>query len=123
MASGHVTALKGRTHGCTDQCCKRQESSCQLGAVHTWPLSDLLVETFDVCFVGRSGLNICTALSSASDPKRTSRPLRSAHDQRYISRRSSERPVLGLEARHQEALIRALLLARDRGGSAGRLSD
>ena len=29
--------------------------------------------------------------------KRTSRPLRSAHDQRYISRRSSERPVLGLE--------------------------
>ena len=55
--------------------------------------------------------------------KRTSRPLRSAHDQRYISRRSSERPVLGLEARHQEALIRALLLARDRGGSAGRLSD
>src|SRR3954470_7121108 len=28
--------LKGRTHGCTDQCCKREESSCQLGAVHTW---------------------------------------------------------------------------------------
>src|SRR6476469_8816805 len=27
---------KGRTHGCTDQCCKREESSCQLGAVHTW---------------------------------------------------------------------------------------
>src|SRR3954462_11483450 len=36
MASGHVTASKGRTHGCTDQCCKREESSCQLGAVHTW---------------------------------------------------------------------------------------
>src|SRR3954470_2132924 len=28
--------LKGRTHGCTDQCCLREESSCQLGAVHTW---------------------------------------------------------------------------------------
>src|SRR3954452_19958978 len=41
MASGHVTASKGRTHGCTDQCCKREESSCQLGAVHTWHLADL----------------------------------------------------------------------------------
>src|SRR6476661_9379142 len=30
---------KGRTHGCTDQCCKREESSCQLGAVHTWHLA------------------------------------------------------------------------------------
>src|SRR5262249_49546687 len=28
------TALTGRTHGCTDQGCKREESSCQ-GAVHT----------------------------------------------------------------------------------------
>src|SRR5450631_2079772 len=33
-------ALKGRTHGCTDQCCKREESSCQLGAVHTWHIAD-----------------------------------------------------------------------------------
>src|SRR4051812_29363428 len=39
MASGHVTASKGRTHGCTDQCCKREESSCQLGAVHTWHIT------------------------------------------------------------------------------------
>ena len=39
MASGHVTASKGRTHGCTDQCCKREESSCQLGAVHTWHIA------------------------------------------------------------------------------------
>ncbi len=22
MASGHVNRIKGRTHGCTDQCCK-----------------------------------------------------------------------------------------------------
>src|SRR3954469_6642768 len=27
------------THGCTDQSCTREESSCQLGAVHTWPVS------------------------------------------------------------------------------------
>jgi hypothetical protein len=36
MASGHVNRATGRTHGCTDQCCKREECSCQLGAVHTW---------------------------------------------------------------------------------------
>ena len=40
MASGHVNRIKGRTHGCTDQCCKREESSCQLGAVHTWHKAD-----------------------------------------------------------------------------------
>jgi hypothetical protein len=40
MASGHVTALKGRTHGRTDQCCTREESPCQLGAVHTWKSND-----------------------------------------------------------------------------------
>jgi len=28
------------THGCTDQCCKREESSCQPGAVHTWPIGE-----------------------------------------------------------------------------------
>jgi hypothetical protein len=50
-------ALKGRTHGCTDQGCKRDESSCQLGAVHTWPLADMPYCAAYVCF----------------DPKRTSR--------------------------------------------------
>jgi hypothetical protein len=35
------TALTGRTHGCTDQCCKREENPCQLGAVHTWHFSDI----------------------------------------------------------------------------------
>ena len=34
------TALKGRTHGRTDQCCKREEYSCQLGAVHKWHKAD-----------------------------------------------------------------------------------
>jgi hypothetical protein len=39
MASGHVNALKGRTHGCTDQCCTREKKPRQLGAVHTWPFA------------------------------------------------------------------------------------
>ena len=40
MASGHVNrTYRGRTHGRTDQYCTREESPCQLGAVHTWPLA------------------------------------------------------------------------------------
>ena len=40
MASGHVNRTnRGRTHGRTDQYCTREESPCQLGAVHTWPLT------------------------------------------------------------------------------------
>src|SRR5258705_13751403 len=31
---------------------KREKSSCQLGAVHTWHETDVAVATFDVCFVG-----------------------------------------------------------------------
>ena len=47
MASGHYEEAhghqeRGRTHGCTDQCCKREESSCQPGAVHTWHLTDVV---------------------------------------------------------------------------------
>src|ERR1700737_911844 len=30
------TALTGRTHGRTDQALQREDSPCQLGAVHTW---------------------------------------------------------------------------------------
>ena len=40
MASGHVNRTnRGRTHGRTDQYCTREESPCQLGAVHTWPIA------------------------------------------------------------------------------------
>src|SRR5262249_36678353 len=44
------TALKGRTHGRTDQRCKREKSSCQPGAVHTWPLADIVRTRLNVCF-------------------------------------------------------------------------
>jgi hypothetical protein len=29
MASGHVNRANSRTHGCSDQCCRREESPCQ----------------------------------------------------------------------------------------------
>jgi len=41
MASGPCATPKGRTHGWTDHCCKREESSCQRGAVHTWPIAGM----------------------------------------------------------------------------------
>jgi hypothetical protein len=41
MASGLCAALTGRTHGRTDQACKREENPCQLGAVHTWRKADI----------------------------------------------------------------------------------
>src|SRR5262245_57252852 len=47
------TALKGRTHGRTDQRCKREKSSCQPGAVHTWPLADISSCTANVRFSNR----------------------------------------------------------------------
>jgi hypothetical protein len=48
--AARCAAFKGRTHGCTDQGCKREESSCQLGAVHTWHLADIPSCTAHVCF-------------------------------------------------------------------------
>ena len=41
MASGHVTALTGRTYGCTDQQRVVKTSPCKLGVVHTWHVSGL----------------------------------------------------------------------------------
>ena len=34
-------AKTARTHGCTDQCCKREESPCQSRVVHTRPKAEV----------------------------------------------------------------------------------
>ena len=47
------TAFKGRTHGCSDQRLRREDSSCQPGAVHTWPLADFGTSNGDVRFSNR----------------------------------------------------------------------
>src|ERR1039457_2332507 len=69
-------ALTGRTHGCTDQCCKREESPCQLGAVHTWHLADNSVVPAFVRYWSNSGQKSIWAHDglSAFDPQRTSGP-------------------------------------------------
>ena len=50
--------FKGRTHGCTDQACLREESSCQLGAVHTWHLADVDGLPINVRFRGKADITI-----------------------------------------------------------------
>jgi hypothetical protein len=42
MASGHVNRiLKAEHMAAPTNAAKREESSCQLGAVHTWHLADI----------------------------------------------------------------------------------
>src|SRR6478609_5529203 len=68
------TAAKGRTHGCTDQCCKREESSCQLGAVHTWHIATNPKAQNLRSVLMQSGHLWTSALAefAANDPLRTS---------------------------------------------------
>src|SRR5450759_2716649 len=51
-----VPHFKGRTHGCTDQCCKREESSCQLGAVHTWHIASFAASQHFVRYWTRANI-------------------------------------------------------------------
>jgi hypothetical protein len=56
MASGHVNRIQRPNtwlHRPTLQ--KREKSSCQHGAVHTWHLSDMAPQSFDVCCRGMNG--------------------------------------------------------------------
>src|SRR6266498_2695196 len=63
------TALTGRTHGCTDQPLLREDSPCQLGAVHTWHYCDLILCRLEFRFrrdsVAKLGC-ICQRSSSVS---------------------------------------------------------
>jgi hypothetical protein len=55
MASGHVNrAHRGRTHGRTDQYCRREEIPCQPGAVHTWPIADFALCRYLVGYAQQS---------------------------------------------------------------------
>jgi hypothetical protein len=66
-------ALKGRTHGCTDQRCKREKSSCQLGAVHTWHLASFRSAAKIGRYWSNSGHWSAPALNGlvANDPQQT----------------------------------------------------
>src|SRR5215475_10817110 len=52
MASGHLTAQTGRTHAPTSSL-RREESPCQLRAVHTWHEADISSQLAHVRFSNR----------------------------------------------------------------------
>src|SRR5262249_41898221 len=67
------TALKGRTHGCSDQRLRREDSSCQPGAVHTWPEADLTSERCNVRCWGATLTSAKVVLGLAFGPRTAAR--------------------------------------------------
>ena len=55
MASGHVYRAERPNTWLLRPSLQSEDSSCQPGAVHTWPLADMLSRFCDVCFRGESG--------------------------------------------------------------------
>ena len=52
MASGHVNRVNRPNIWLLRPSLQSEDSSCQPGAVHTWPLADMLSRFYDVCFWG-----------------------------------------------------------------------
>ena len=66
MASGHVYRANRPNTWLHRPSLQREESSCQLGAVHTWHLADIPNVAVNVRFPGKADMTM-----SAFDPKRT----------------------------------------------------
>jgi hypothetical protein len=54
MASGHVNRTNRPNTWLHRPATRREDSPCQLGAVHTWHLADMTTVIADVCFRGQS---------------------------------------------------------------------
>jgi hypothetical protein len=72
MASGHVNRSNRPNTWLLRPMLQREDSSCQPGAVHTWPLAELSETRRDVGYLGISGLIVFAASLSAFDPNLTS---------------------------------------------------
>jgi hypothetical protein len=55
MASGHVNRTQRPNTWLHRPSLRREDSPCQLGAVHTWPKADIEIAPKDVRFQGKSG--------------------------------------------------------------------
>ena len=55
MASGHVNRTQRPNTWLHRPSLRREESPCQLGAVHTWPIATNFTLRPDVSFRGKSG--------------------------------------------------------------------
>ena len=50
MASGYVNRINRPNTWLHRPSLRREDSPCQLGAVHTWHLADVAIALSDVCF-------------------------------------------------------------------------
>jgi hypothetical protein len=50
MASGYVNRINRPNTWLHRPSLRREDSPCQLGAVHTWPKADIAMTPTDVCF-------------------------------------------------------------------------
>src|SRR5271157_4969818 len=90
------TALTGRTHGCTDQPLRREDSPCQLGAVHTWHRA---AQNSRGDFSGAGGTGRASATTTTiEDRKRIAGPAVAFLAQRRVTGRFDPRwPILNHE--------------------------
>jgi len=78
MASGHVNRSKRPNTWLHRPACGREESPCQLGAVHTWHSPDGLISVEGCPVVGVKRKRPVAARNDAIDPERSLRLRRSA---------------------------------------------
>jgi hypothetical protein len=71
MASGHVNRANRPNIWLLRLTPQSEDSPCQPGAVHTWPISEVASLRFEVSLMGRSGLDLLTLSLSHFDPKRS----------------------------------------------------
>src|SRR6516164_6340652 len=71
MASGHVNRANRPNTWLHRPSLRREDSSCQLGAVHTWHKADIARLSSDVRFLGVKRTLHFRIPMSAFDPKRT----------------------------------------------------
>jgi len=70
MASGHVNRTSRPNTWQHRPSLRREDSSCQPGAVHTWHLADVNARAFDVRFQGMNGLRSIETRLIANAPLR-----------------------------------------------------
>jgi hypothetical protein len=79
MASGHVNRTYRPNTWQHRPSLQREESPCQLGAVHTWHEADMPTASRNVRYWVNSGKHLLSLSFSGFDPQRTWRPPKILH--------------------------------------------
>jgi len=106
MASGHVYRANRPNTWLLRPILQREDSSCQPGAVHTWPVSAIPMRVSDVGFGRLSGLSRDRQTMPAYDPTRTSATRRIALSEmeRDLRERQSAAPIRRMRRLEHAAL-------------------